>query len=570
MFLKRYKHLYAFKKYYAGYRGTIRLLSVVMILASSLGMLLPYFTSKRIIGVTELDGKSVVTYSAVIMGVIVFHHLFWYLWEKIGSRLNNNVAVDIRKDIVACIMNTQYCEIKHKSSGYYLERMNDDVLEVSTFYYMVMSITADSITNISFLILIFALNYQCGLIFTAGIIFMYAVDSIKLKKDIAFTERLKTISESFNSKINENFRGIKDIKGLGIKNETIAKTAAISEEYAKLQIQKDKSMLFYSRIKTFSQHLIESILFVFAIVCLLPMEAITVVILLTIINYGGFMYDLVGYFAKLKDYYVRGDFKAGRILEITDGADIEQFGSYRNRLCDYSLKVSDLSYAYEDNREYRILKNISFSVSPQTAHVFIGSSGSGKSTLFGLLSKLLKCDDSKIFIGGKDINELSEETFRQNVCIVNQEPFLINDTVLNNIKIVKENAGIDEVDSACKKANIYNEIMGFEKGFETIVRENGSNLSGGQKQRLAIARAILKNAPVLLFDEPTSALDNVNQTIFLETIKTLKEEKTILIIAHKLNEYGVFDKVYELTDGELREVMGAGNLMPPPPANLLP
>ena len=130
MFLKRYKHLYAFKKYYAGYRGTIRLLSVVMILASSLGMLLPYFTSKRIIGVTELDGKSVVTYSAVIMGVIVFHHLFWYLWEKIGSRLNNNVAVDIRKDIVACIMNTQYSEIKHKSSGYYLERMNDDVFEV--------------------------------------------------------------------------------------------------------------------------------------------------------------------------------------------------------------------------------------------------------------------------------------------------------------------------------------------------------------------------------------------------------------------------------------------------------
>ena len=170
------------------------------------------------------------------------------------------------------------------------------------------------------------------------------------------------------------------------------------------------------------------------------------------------------------------------------------------------------------------------------------------------MSKLLQCENNRVFIGDKDINELSEECFRKNVCIVNQEPFLLNDTILNNIKIVKENATLDEIYNACKKSNIYNEIINFDKGFDTLVSENGNNLSGGQKQRIAIARAILKDVSILLFDEPTSALDKENQEMFYETIANLKKEKTILIIAHKLNDYKVFDKVYEIKEGNLFEI----------------
>ena len=554
MFLKRYKNLYKFKKYYSKQKKLISLLRIVTLLASSLGVLLPYFVSKRLIGITNTNAKLVIIYSVIIMSIIVFHHIFWYFWEMVGSKLNNNVAVDIRKDIVTSIMSTKYSVIKHKTSGYYLERINDDVLEVSTFYYMVLSVMSDAITNISFLILIFYLNYQCGLIFLIGIIFLFVIDSIKLKKDMKFTEQLKILFEKFNSKINENYCGIKDIKGLGIKNEVLVNYNTINEDLAKVQKQKDKTILFYSRIKTFCQHLIESILFVFAITYLIPRDAVTILILLIITNYSGSMYGLVGYFAKMKDYFVRGDFKAKRILEITDSANIEQFGCYNKNLNDYSIKVNNLSYSYKDNKEYKILNDISFIVNPKTANVFIGNSGSGKSTLFGLLSKLLQSENNKIFIGKIDINELSEENFRKNICIINQEPFLINDTILNNIKIVKENATLDEIYIACKKANIYDEIMSFEMDFDTIVSENGNNLSGGQKQRIAIARVILKNVPILLFDEPTSALDKRNQELFLETIKMLKKEKTILIIAHKLNNYKMFDKVYELKNGGLLEI----------------
>lgn len=279
-----------------------------------------------------------------------------------------------------------------------------------------------------------------------------------------------------------------------------------------------------------------------------------IIALLTIITYNGFMYNMVGCFSLLKDYFIRGEYKAGRILEITNNVNTEKFGKYNKKIDNYSIKVNDLSYFYEDSKDYKVLNDINFIVNSKTANVFIGSSGSGKSTLFGLLSKLLQCEDNKIFIGNIDINELSEQSFRNSICIVNQEPFLLNDTILNNLKIVNENASLDEIYNACKKANIYNEIKGFDKDFDTIVTENGNNLSGGQKQRISIARAILKDSPILLFDEPTSALDKRNQELFIETIKTLKKEKTILIIAHKLNDYKIFDKVYELKNGVLFEI----------------
>lgn len=549
MFLKKYKNLYKFKKFFNKYKKTIMILRIVMILASTLGMLLPYFISKRLIGITDINPKIVVIYSVIIMIIILFHHIFWYLWERIGSKLNNSVAFDIRDNIINDIMNTKYSTIKNKTSGYYLERINDDVNEVSTFYYMVMSVITDLITNTSFLVFIFFLNYQCGLVFLVGIIFLYIIDLIKIKKDMIYTEQIKILTEQFNSKINEDYRGIKDIKGLGIKEKVITDANVISEELSKIRIEKDKTITFYNRIKTFSQHLIESILFVFAIIYLIPINAITVVILLTIINYSGFMYDLVEYAARMKDYYIKGDFSASRILEMTGNKEL--FGTSNKKLKDNSIKVKNLSYAYEDDLKHKVLNNINLNIKPKTANVFIGSSGSGKSTLFSLLSKLLECPNNKIFIGGIDINELSENNFRNNVCIVNQEPFLLNDTILNNIKIVNEESSIEEIYEACKAANIYDEIMNFENGFDTIVSEMGSNLSGGEKQRIAIARAILKDVPILLFDEPTSALDKNNQELFLKTIDSLKKDKTVLVIAHKLNNYEVFDNVYEIKNSRL-------------------
>ena len=154
-----------------------------------------------------------------------------------------------------------------------------------------------------------------------------------------------------------------------------------------------------------------------------------------------------------------------------------------------------------------------------------------------------------IFINGVDINEIDEASLTSHISIVNQDPFVFHETIYNNLRIVKPGAGDDEIHAARKKAGIYDEIMGMKDGFDTVLADNGGNLSGGQKQRLSIARAILKDTPIILFDEPTSALDRDNQTLFLNTIRELKNHKTLFVIAHKLDDLSMFDMALEMKDG---------------------
>ena len=151
-------------------------------------------------------------------------------------------------------------------------------------------------------------------------------------------------------------------------------------------------------------------------------------------------------------------------------------------------------------------------------------------------------------------NKFDEVSLRKYVCLVNQESFLFHDTILNNIKIVKPDATNEEVKKVCKLANVHNEIMSFENGYTTILSENGGNLSGGQRQRIEIARAILKDSKIILLDEPTSALDAKNQSLLFNTLSSLKKEKTIIVIVHKLNKFDVFDNVFEIKNANISKI----------------
>lgn len=551
----KYRYLHRFKHYYMRQKKLIGVLLCVMLLASSLGMLLPYIVSRRLVGITENLAGEVVFYSLLFLIIIVFHHLFWYLWEKLGSVLTNRVAFDIRSDITRSFLNTEYSQIKHSTSGYYLERISGDTTVVSSFLSQVLGILVDSLTNFGFFILIWCLSYQCGILFTLGILLMFLIDLIRIRIDMKYTRRIKEVTEKFHSKINENYRGIRDIKSLGLKESTVHATDELNRALSSLQTDRDNYIALLSRCKTFTQYSVEALLFIYAALVLIPQGHITAVILLTIVNYGGFMYELVGFLAQLKDLFVKGDFSAERILEVTENSRMEQYGDASAGASENAVVVRDLSYSYEDGRE--ILKNVSFTIKSGTTTVLAGVSGGGKSTLFSLLTKLLPCSDGHIFLYGTDINDLSEAELRRTVCLVSQETFLLNDTIFNNLKLANPSAGEEEIYEACRRAHIHEEILLLEKGYDTMVQENGSNLSGGQKQRLSIARAILKDSPILLLDEPTSAMDTHNQQMFLETVRELKHHKTIFMIAHKLSTLDAFDQVLTLKDKSISSAKGS-------------
>ncbi|HHU60209.1 TPA: ABC transporter ATP-binding protein [bacterium] len=542
MFIKRFKNLAAFKPYFKKHIKLIIILISVMLIASSAGVITSYLLSEQLIGITNELVSHTLKFTLIIMVVITIHHINWYLWSKFHYRLSSKVSSDIKNGIVANLLDTKYSYIRENSTGYYLERLND-VDEIATFIGNVAGTFVDVLTNFSFLILIYFLSWQLGLFFTIGVSMLFIIESIKVNTDLRNLEEVKKSSEKTNSHFSEIIHGMKDIKGFGIKEEINLKMKDYNDELLRKTYKKNTQFEFISRIGTYFQWVIDSLLVFISILWLLPAGEISVIVLLIVFNYKGLMYETVGFFSKLKGYYVNGDYYSKRVLEIIKTPYKETFGGNSKNIKEGKISIRDLSFSYGDKR---ILKEINLEIEPNTLNVLVGSSGSGKSTLFFLLSKLYDIDKGSIYFDNIDINDIDEKTFRKNICIVNQEPFIFNDTILNNILVVRKDANKDDVIKACRLANIHDEIEGMEKGYDTLINENSSNLSGGQKQRIEIARAYLKDCKILLLDEPTSALDSLNQEHLFKTLTKMKSNKTILVIAHKLNDYSYFDNVYDI------------------------
>ena len=184
----------------------------------------------------------------------------------------------------------------------------------------------------------------------------------------------------------------------------------------------------------------------------------------------------------------------------------------------------------------------------------MGRSGQGKTTIFNLLTRVFDVSKGSITIDGINIEDLTEESLRQNISIIRQDPFLFNNTIKENFKLLDENITLKEIRKYCQMAYIDDYIMTLPKKYNTVLGEGGVNLSGGQKQRLAIARALAKKSKIILFDEATSALDNESQDYIKKVIDDLVKDHTVIIVAHRLSTIKDADVIYVILDGKVNDM----------------
>ena len=215
------------------------------------------------------------------------------------------------------------------------------------------------------------------------------------------------------------------------------------------------------------------------------------------------------------------------------------------------IKFNNVSFQYHPDRP--IIKNVTFTVKQGEKVALVGESGSGKSTLVKLLFRFYDCNNGSIFLNGKDIKQVTQDSLRRSIGIVPQDTVLFNDTILENIRYGRVDASDEEVLNAISLAHLDHFIAELPKGIHTTVGERGLKLSGGEKQRVAIARTILKNPPVLIFDEATSSLDSQSEQAILEAIKEVSEGYTSLVIAHRLSTIVDADNIILLSRGEVAE-----------------
>ncbi|MBU3107443.1 ABC transporter ATP-binding protein [Clostridium gasigenes] len=217
----------------------------------------------------------------------------------------------------------------------------------------------------------------------------------------------------------------------------------------------------------------------------------------------------------------------------------------------YNIEFNNVSFEYEKGRN--IIKNVSFEAKEGTMTALVGPSGSGKSTIISLAARFWDVNKGAIKIGGKDIKNINPDSLLKNISMVFQDVYLLNDTIYNNIKLGNQNATKEQIIEVAKIANCHEFTQKLENKYDTIVGEGGSTLSGGEKQRISIARAILKDTPIILLDEATASLDADNEVEIRRAIKTLTLNKTILVIAHRLNTIKDANQIIVLNDGEIEE-----------------
>ena len=224
-------------------------------------------------------------------------------------------------------------------------------------------------------------------------------------------------------------------------------------------------------------------------------------------------------------------------------------------LKDSKIIFSNVSFKYETT-DKQAIKDVNFEIKGNTMSAFVGHSGAGKSTIINLLPRFYDPQEGKIIIDDQNIKEVSLNSLRKNLSLVSQDVILFDDTIKNNIAYAKENASTEEIKRACKFAAADEFIEKLPLGYDTVVGENGIRLSGGQKQRISIARAILKESPIILLDEATSSLDAESEEIVQNAILNLTKNKTTLVIAHRLSTIHNADKIFVLKNGK---VIDSGN-----------
>jgi subfamily B ATP-binding cassette protein MsbA len=248
----------------------------------------------------------------------------------------------------------------------------------------------------------------------------------------------------------------------------------------------------------------------------------------------------------------KGNAAAERVLEILETKNpIAEIENPIEKLAfESNIALENISFKYED--EY-VLKNFNLNVPKGGTVALVGQSGSGKSTIANLVTRFYDVNKGNIKIDGINIKELSKKSLRGMLGLVTQDSILFNDTVQNNIGLGKEGASLAEITEAAKIANAHDFIMELPKGYDTNIGDSGNKLSGGQKQRLSIARAVLKNPPIMILDEATSALDTESERLVQDALEKMMKNRTSIVIAHRLSTIQNADTIVVLHKGEIVE-----------------
>ena len=535
--------------FFRGIRNNTLILGVLYLILGGIGIIVPIIQGNLTTSIAELKVNSVIKVSIIFLIVVtldnVVSHISLMFWiHKIRPKILHN----IRKDIIEIFMKLRLSNFKKFDSGIFLERLKNDPQTISGVINITQKQLVQCFAKLGALFYVFYISWILGIIYLIGIMIVTFMDNniqevSKIKNKIS-----KIANENLSSFLIETVRGIADIKllSLNIFSDMIVRF----NHSDNLSIDKD---LYDSR----TYRLKNMILFIVSILALmvgvhLSGPHLNATNLIACFIYSTRILSLMENFSSLRSSLKEYELAVERIIEF-ENDDIypkDVFGKKHLSHIKGDINFDDITFSYDSDKN-KVLNKFSLNIKPKTTVALVGPSGSGKSTILNLITKSYLPENGIITIDDVDIRDLDEATFKDAISIVSQSPYIFNMSIKDNLLLVNPNASLEEIDRVCKQACLYDYINSLPDKYDTVIGEGGVNLSGGQKQRLAIARTLLKNSPILLFDEATSALDNQTQSEIKSTLDNLKNEYTIIIVAHRLSTIQDCDTIHVIEDGKV-------------------
>ncbi len=546
-FLKNIKRAWHYTK---GHRGNVIKYIICSIIMMINSIIVPILGAKLIVYLTNNMLLQLIYITLIFFALESLQDVLHFAIQRYSQIIFKEFFVKLQIELGKNVLKLDNSTLEANGSGVFIERMNSDTRTLADVFGTIMSSAINIITNLGIFIALFIINKVMFVCVLISVVVMYIIKSIQAKRHNILSKEYRKKHEKVTGFIGEMVRGSRDIKMLNAENSFVN---TLSDKL-KSDIQSRYHMLYVDNVYSLIFNLIYdffNLLFTTLMTAyLVYIGQLSITDALVVYNYSGRVSNIVYYLGMIIDYIKEFNLASERIYAIIDGNGFghESFGERHLEKVNGDFEFKNVCFSYDKEK---ILRGVSFKIFANETVAFVGKSGAGKTTIFNLLCKMYNPTKGKITIDGVDIEKLDKDSIRGNITIINQDPYIFNLTIRENLRLVKEDVSDEEMIEACRMACLDEFIESLPDKYDTIVGEGGVNLSGGQKQRLAIARALVQKTEIILFDEATSALDNETQAHIQKAIENMREEYTILIIAHRLSTIVNADRILFLNDGKI-------------------
>ena len=402
------------------------------------------------------------------------------------------------------------------------------------------------LNTFALLLMLLGSDYRMGLIALAGLLLYLVATELSQKHSAAAGPARQHAQESLVEAVLEYFQGMSVVKAFGLQKDKHQSVKKAIEDSSKKALNVEYTIVPWMALQQFVVRVFSVLLVIAALLFYLDKS----------MTLSRCMLMLIASFMIYKELENAGNMSA--MLQMMDASmdkansvdetPVMDINGANIRPADGSIVFDNVEFSYG---EKKILDRVSFTIPANTTTAIVGPSGGGKTTLCSLISRFWDVEGGTITIGGHDVKEYKLDSLMKNISMVFQNVYLFQDTIENNIKFGKPDATHEEVVEAAKKACCHNFILNLPDGYDTVVGEGGGTLSGGEKQRISIARAMLKDAPIILLDEATASVDPENEADLQRAIEALTHNKTIIMIAHRLKTVKHADQILVLNNGHI-------------------